>query len=224
MKKALALSAFALVLAFPLVSSAVTISSSFAGSTTGTDVINNGDTIQFEVSISLDNGVVFDTGLFALTGDRANAQGPGSTLGNNYATTAHTVSNWVYNYVPAYPPYVPPNTFVFFSGISAGPATSPVGPGLPVMIGNGFIATPGTGDGSTSLIGTVTITANTVGTFDGGGHFYNGTSFFGAGGSGAGTGPTVTGGAFTVVPEPGTALLMFLGLGGLGVMGRKSRK
>jgi hypothetical protein len=67
MKKALALGAFALVMALPLVSSAASIVSSLVSSTTGTATIAVGDTISFEIDLTVDAGTNVNTLFFGVT-------------------------------------------------------------------------------------------------------------------------------------------------------------
>ena len=93
MKKALALSAFALVMALPMVSSAASLTSSFLTSGTGTEAIFVSDTIQFEVSLSVDAGVNIDTLLFTVSGDRDGALL--SSPGTGWAGVALT-SHWAF--------------------------------------------------------------------------------------------------------------------------------
>ena len=73
MKKALALSAFALVMALPLVSSASSVTNSFLSSTSGTETISVSDTIQFEVTITTNGGQNYNTIFWSITGDNAGA-------------------------------------------------------------------------------------------------------------------------------------------------------
>jgi hypothetical protein len=214
MKKALALSAFALVMALPLVSSASSITSTFLTSTTGNaNDLHVSDTIQFEVTITLDTHT-YDTVFWQVGGDLA---GLAIDQGGNgpWPNTDHIVTNWEWAYnsgnkvdmgtngrfVPFPEQYPHPN-----------PSSGPYG----------FFAQAGkTGDGTPSLVGTVTIHATAVGNYVGGA--FVDPIFDGFVNLGVADTPTVTGSAFTVVPEPGTAVLMLLGLGGLGVMGRRSR-
>jgi hypothetical protein len=219
MKKALAVGAFALVMALPLVSSAGSILSTFAGSTSGTSIIGVGDTISFDVFLTLDTGVNY-TGLsFSLTGDEIGGLASSSP---GWAGVANNVTNWAWNFNSYY------TTQVDFTGdLGAGfaiPQNNTVFvPPLPVMHGQVVIA-PLVGAGNSMLVGTVTVQAGpTFGTFGGGGIMHNQPvtdSWQTAAGADPVSFSTVS---FTVIPEPGTALLMVLGLGGLGVMGRKNR-
>ncbi|MCP5041126.1 MAG: hypothetical protein GY944_08840, partial [bacterium] len=72
MKKALALGAFALAMALPLVSSASSITTSFVGSSTGTDTINISDTITFGITVHLDIGSTYPAHGLTMSGDVAN--------------------------------------------------------------------------------------------------------------------------------------------------------
>jgi hypothetical protein len=215
MKKALALSAFALVMALPLVSSASALTNTFLTSTTGSATnLHISDTIQFEISITLDTHT-YDTVFWQVTGDTA---GAAIDQGGNgpWPNTAHVVTNWEWYYT-ATAKRVDMGTN---GKIAAFTAPYPVG--NPTAGSYGFFAQPGkTGDGIPSLVGTVTIHTNALGTYVGGA-FVDPVldGFLNLGGADA---VNITGGAFTVVPEPGTAVLMLLGLGGLGVMGRRSR-
>lgn len=218
MKKTLALSAFALILMLPLVSSAGTLTSSFLGSTSGTSSLGFGDTITLEVSVNFDNAVALDTFFFSLSGDVTTATALGN-VGQPWAGVASTVSNWQWNYKAGKGSVQFGTTGV----ANITPAPSQPGIGTPVLIGNGFFGIAGAfGDGTTRVIGTVTITTNQAGAFQGGGFAIAGLDTM--------EGLTiqqpfnVASFGYTVIPEPGTAILMVLGLGGLGVMGRKSRK
>lgn len=215
MKKALALSAFALVMALPLVSSASSVTNSFLSSTSGTETISVSDTIQFEVTITTNGSQNYNTIYWSITGDRAGAiAGTPAT----WATTAdHIVSGWAWHYTPAGGGKVKMGTNGRLTEFTPAQAV-----GNSVSSPYGFFATNKTGDGVPALVGTVTIHASASGAYQGGGFQYPGVDGF-IGSSGTDV-TTVSGGEFTVVPEPGTALLMVLGLGGLGVMGRKSRK
>jgi hypothetical protein len=214
MKKALALGAFALVMALPLVSSAASIVSNFSSSTTGTSAIAVGDTIQFEVNVTVDAATSVNTLFFGVTGDVAGALGSANPV---WAGTSHVASNWEWHYTNA-------AKVKFDTNGTIAPAPAAIaGPDgvLPVVGSYGFFGIAKTGQGIGSMVGTVTVTANAAGVFEGGGFIYPGLDgIFGTGGELA---TTVTTAAFTVVPEPGTAVLMLLGLGGLGVMGRKNR-
>ncbi|HIG69598.1 MAG TPA: PEP-CTERM sorting domain-containing protein [Myxococcales bacterium] len=214
MKKALALGAFALVMALPLVSSATSLSSNFKTSTTGTSAIAIGDTIQFEVTLTVEHGVSVDTVFFQVGGDVTGALASANPA---WAGTAHVASNWEWHYTNA-------NKVKFDTNGTIAPAPAAIaGPNgvLPVVGSYGFFGTNRTGKGVGSMVGTVTITADANGVYQGGGFIY--PTLDGIFGSGGEIATTVTTAAFTVVPEPGTAVLMLLGLGGLGVMGRKNR-
>ena len=215
MKKALALSAFALVMALPLVSSASSVSNSFLTSTSGTETISVSDTIQFEVTITTNGGQNYNTIFWSITGDADAAVV--TSIANWPADVDHIVTDWEWHYTPAGGSKVKMGTNGRLTPFAP---TQDVGNS--VSSPYGFFATNKTGDGVPALVGTVTIHASATGIYQGGGFQYPGVDgFIGSAGTDV---TTVSGGAFTVVPEPGTALLMVLGLGGLGVMGRKSRK
>jgi hypothetical protein len=221
MKKALALSAFALILTLPLVSSAGTVESLFLSSDSGTSTISIGQNIQFEVSVTLTSGFDIDTFFFSLSGDATTAAALGAGAGPVWAGVQGLVANWEWNYKLQNNGLGTGDVVMGTNGRIAPAFTQTLG--TPVLIQNGFFGESGrTGTGVTNILGTVTITANGAGTFQGGGFEILGLDTM-AGPAGADTYISNTA-TYTVVPEPGTALLMILGLGGLGVMGRKSRK
>jgi len=174
------------------------------------------DTIQFEVTITTDAGVDYNTVLWSLTGDAGAAVG--STLGSGWAGVSNIVTNWAWHYTPAGGGKVKMGT------------NGRLVPGLPAPLPTpdrvsgvyGFFGTSKTGDGIPALVGTVTIHGDTFGTYTGGGFQYPGVDgFFGSGGGGT---VPVSGGAFTVItPEPNTALLLSLGLAGLSARRRSLR-
>ncbi|MDP6978201.1 MAG: PEP-CTERM sorting domain-containing protein, partial [Myxococcota bacterium] len=101
------------------------------------------------------------------------------------------------------------------------PVAEPLPPPGRVAGAYGFFGTSKTGDGNPALVGTVTIQADATGAFHGGGFQMPGVDGF-LGSSATGL-ATVIGGQFTVVPEPGTALLLGAGLSGLAIAGRRKR-
>jgi hypothetical protein len=213
MKKSIALCAFALVMALPLVSSASTLTNNFLTSTTGNaNDLSVGDTIQFEIVISLD-ALAFDTVTWQVTGDRVGAAGSTNPA---WVGVNNNVTNWEWHYE------VSNKVDMGTNGRLQPFPESGLVPTARVTGSYGFYAQGGkTGDTTPTLVGTVTIQADAAGTYLGGA-FQQATidGFLIAGND---QGVTINGGQFTVVPEPGTAVLMLLGLGGLGVMGRKSR-
>ena len=211
------LSALIASTALPLVSSAASIVSNFSTSSTGTSAIAIGDTIQFEITLTVDANV--DTLFFSTTGDVT-----GALLSANptWAGVAHTASNWEWHYTTGNPGVTGGSQIKFDTngriiGVTGGVGTNGTG----VSGSHGFFGVSKTGANAGSMVGTVTITADANGVYQGGGFIFPGLD--GIFGSGGNLNPTVTTAAFTVVPEPGTAVLMLLGLGGLGVMGRKNR-
>ena len=214
MKKALALCAFALVMALPMVSSASSITNDFKTSSTGTNALNGiGDTIQFEVSIQLNLDQAYTTVLWTLSGDILTAE----TETLPFPNTQNIVTNWEWNYFAGTGRVkMGTNGRIFVQDFAAS-----LPPGGPVSAFYGFVENK-TGDGVASLVGTVTIQVTALGEYQGGGYLQPGGGLFGT--ATVADNVVINGGAFTVVPEPGTALLMMLGLGGLGVMGRSNRK
>ena len=215
MKKTIALSTFALIMTLPLVSSAVSIENNFLTSSTGTNFIIVGDTIQFEVVLTIDAGFDVDTLLFTLSGDRVAA--PSATQGSGWAGVDNLVSGWSWHYTGA------GGKVKFGTNGRVAPALEPAPAPDQVTGPYGFFGLLKTGDGVPSLVGTVTILADTPGgPYSGGAYLH----------PGVGTiefetvpyAVTVSGGDYFVGPEPGTALLLMLGLIGLGVAGRSNRR
>ena len=217
MKKALALGAFALVMALPLVSSAASIVSNFSSSSTGTSAIAIGDTIKFEITLTVDANV--DTLFFSTTGDVTGAL---ASANPTWAGVNNVASNWEWHYTTGALGATGGSTVKFDTNGRILPVTGGVGVNGTGVAGSfGFFGVSKTGANAGSMVGTVTITADANGVYAGGAFIYPGLDgIFGSQGEVA---TTVSTAAFTVVPEPGTAVLMLLGLGGLGVMGRKNR-
>ena len=213
--KILAVISFLAVFTTPFVSSASSVTNTFLSSTTGNEQISVSDTIQFEVTVATNETQNYNTIFWSITGDAAAAV---ATPVVDWSTDVdHIVTNWEWHYTPAGGGKVKMGTN---GRLGTNPPAQAVGNS--VSSPYGFFATNKTGDGTPALVGTVTIHATAAGVYQGGGIQYPGVDgFIGSAGTDV---TTVSGGAFTVVPEPGTALLMVLGLGGLGVMGRKSRK
>lgn len=135
------------------------------------------------------------------------------------------VTGWTFNYIPAAPPYVPAGNVAWFGTQGAG--LQPPFPNQPIngakISGIGAFALSGVITGtlpSFSTIGWVTVhvTASSgsvaTGFSAGEGMSLNGVAL---------TNPTTNSLSWSVIPEPGTAMLLALGLTGIGVMGRRNR-
>lgn len=217
MKKSIALSAFALVMALPLVGNAASVTNAFVGSTSGTATIEVSDTIQFEVTITTDAGVNYTTILWSTTGDADSALL--TTQGAGWPGVDNVVTQWEWHYTTGNPSVTGGSQVKMGTNGRFTPGVIPAPPPDRVVGPFGFFGASKTGDGTPSLVGTVTIHADAAGVYEGGGFQYPGVDTF-AGSGGGGVVP-YSGGDFTVVPEPGTALLMALGLSGLAVAGRR---
>ncbi len=169
-----------------------TITNVCLASSSGTKTIEIGDIIRFEVSVTTTDGRDYDTLFWSLSGDATAAEG--STSGSGWAGVSNTVTDWDCHYQPAGMSTV--DMGVVNLRAPGGPFTNAV-PGR-VAGSYGFFASSQTGDGDTSLIGTVTVQADAAGTFTAGGMIYPGVDGF-LGSAGADT-VTVSGGSFTVVP------------------------
>ena len=216
--KILAVISFLAVFTTPFVSSASSVTNTFLSSSTGNEQISVSDTIQFEVTVATNEDQNYNTIFWSITGDRDGALA--GTPATWDTTAAHIVTNWEWHYTPSGGGKVKMGTN---GRLNTSPP--PQATGNSVSGPYGFFATNKTGDGVPALVGTVTIHASASGVYQGGGIQYTGVDgFIGSAGTDV---TTVSGGAFTVgtvIPEPGTALLLSLGLGGLGVMGRKNRR
>jgi hypothetical protein len=209
------LAAFALMMVLPLASQAITLTNAFVTSSTGSSTIAVGDTITYEVSLSLTDGNPYVIGTFSLTGDILGTLP--STKGSGWLGVENHVSNWQWNYKSGGSNQV---KFATNGVITPAITVAPHGPERRLAQSYGIFGETGTtGNGQTKVMGTVTITASTSGSYLGGAFMYPLVDSWN-GSAGSEVAP-IEGAAFTVIPEPGTALLMLLGLGGLGVMGRK---
>ena len=176
------------------------LTSTFLTSTSMTTNIEVGDTIQFEVTVTTISGQDYNAVLWSLTGDATAAATTTKELG--WANVSHNVTNWAWNYSPSgsgmvkigtngtitpfAPPLTTPDRVAGYYGFLAGV--------------NGSISK--TGDGTPALVGTVTITADTVGSsFRAGAFQIPGFDGF-LDGIGINDPPTVTLGTFTVIPPP----------------------
>jgi len=141
-----------------------------------------------------------------------------------WTNTSNRVTAWNWNYKSGGDNRV---KFSTKNGVIA-PANNASLTTLPTPVGIGygwFGAGVRTGTGNTSVVGTVTVTATTEGAFDGGAFFIPGIDGFVS--DRVAENVLVSTASFTVitaVPEPSTAVLLIFGLGGLGIIGRRSRK
>jgi len=150
------------------------LTSTFLTSTSGTSTIGVDDTVQFEVAITTEVGRNYDTILFSLIGDATGNEGATAP----WAGVMNTVTAWSWNYEAG----TGNVNFSIDSAIAptdnSGITTLPVA----VSIGWGSIGFSRTGSGVPSIVGTVTITADTVGVHEGGAFFLTGVDGFASGG------------------------------------------
>jgi hypothetical protein len=167
------------------------LTSTFLTSTTGTSTIGVGDTIEFEVALTSTVDFNYDTMIFSITGDAAGNEG---TTSPTFPGVDQNVAAWAWNYKAG-------TTDVKFSTDGVIPPADNSALNMfpaPVGIAFGFFAENRTGNGATNVIGTVTITPDTVGAYQGGAFFINGLDVF-TGMDGDDT-VEINTGAYTVVP------------------------
>jgi len=137
------------------------LTSTFLTSTSRDTSISVGDTIQFEVTVTTIPGQDYNAVLWSLTGDATAAAT--STESSGWANVSHNVTKWAWNYTSSGSGLVK---------IGTNGTITPFAPGLttPDRVAGfyGFLAgvngsVSKTGDGTPALVGTVTITADTVG-------------------------------------------------------------
>ncbi len=214
MPRLLITAALLLLLTLPSLGHAASITNTFKTSSSGTQTIGVSDTIQYEVTVFADAGVTFNSILWSLSGDAADAIT--STAGSGWAGVDNWVIDWQWHYSPPGSPSVAIGLIT--PGFVLPPPSS-----LPDRVSGpyGWTGAPTQGSGVPSLVGTVTLRADSFGTYQGGAFQNPGIDgFLGTGGS---VGVSVSGGDFTVVPEPGTALLAGLGLCMLAARSRSTR-
>jgi hypothetical protein len=201
-------------MSMPSASSASSVDTRFLTSSTGTSSIGIGDTIQFEVSVTADIGRQYSTLFWTLSGDADSVIDP-LTPANGWPGVANNVLGWEWNYAPGTRNVnfstASRNTPANYTQIGVNQANPIPAPGI---IGLGYFAQPSTGSGIPSLVGTVTIAANTTGQFQGGAFYVAGLDgFFDAGSGSEDLGATYNSAIYLVnVPEPGTAQLIALGM------------
>lgn len=208
---------FAILVAFATATQAATIHNTFLTSSTGTaGGLVEADTIQFELTVTTTAGRNYDTIFWSLSGDRTWAQVKG--LCADCFTPAHTVTRWDWHYAPVGGAKVDIGTNGRIT-----PFAPPLPPPSDIVGPFGMFGVSKTGDGIPALVGTVTIVigphrgggldgtgAPLAGIYEGGAIQYPGVDgFLGSGGADT---VAVTGGTFTVVPEPSTGLMFAAGL------------
>ncbi len=197
---------------------------SFLSSSTGRETLREGDTIQFEVTVTVDTGRNYDTILWSLTGDVQVARWWGCCA--DYPDPSNRVTDWAWHYTPTGGGLVDMGTTGRIAPaprVALPPPRLVVGaPGIPGVAGKSR-------DGVPSLVGTVTIEAGdfgwevqTTGSFRARAFQLSGVDAF-CGSSGCEE-VTVTGGEFTVVPEPGSLTLLLAGLTGMAASRRRTRQ
>lgn len=144
------------------------ITSRFLSSSTDTSTIGIGDKIKLEVSITLNRDENYNTIVWSLSGD-VNGVEDARTPGDGWPGVANNVTNWEWNYLPRTKLVLPstdtavePAEYLEFDANLRNPIPAPG------VIGLGFFGQNRTGTGTPSVVGTVTIRANTLGKFEGG--------------------------------------------------------
>jgi hypothetical protein len=164
---------------------------------------NASDTIILESTVELFGSETFDSWSWSID------------------CTGCQITGWTYNYVPAAPPFVPPGHVYWFNQSFELPTTPTFGGNTLSGIGSSTLATPPTAAGSLSVIGWVTVhlSSSQYARIDPSIHAGQGFSSGGVYDSGGVT----KGLQFGHIPEPGTGLLVGLGLAGLGSLRRPAR-
>lgn len=217
----------------------------FAGSSSGTTTITVGQTISFEAFITIDEFTEVGNVSVSFTGDIDTALAtdipcPGPQGAQCFSDTANRVTDWMYADTSASRVSSiglrrregPRSELWLDSGGNPGVAIgNPVFQGFTALVGSVQNDSYYEGTGVRSLMGTVTITADRAGSFNAGVLVYPGvTGVYGHEGGVSEIPSTVHPGTFGVVaftvlpvPEPGTALLLSMGLVGVAMRSRAGR-
>jgi hypothetical protein len=137
------------------------ISSRFLSSSTDTSTIGIGDKIKLEVSITLNRDENYNTVFWSLSGD-VNGVEDVRTAEDGWPGVANNVTNWEWNYLPRTKLVLPSTD----TAVEPAEYRRPIP--APGVVGLGFFGQNRTGTGIPSVVGTVTIRANTLGEFEGG--------------------------------------------------------